>query len=55
MLPVAVICPPVKILPPVMLPVEVTAVNVPTDVILGCALAVTVTAVVADVAVMPVN
>ena len=37
-------------LPPVMLPVTDTDVNVPTEVILGCALVVTVPAVVADVA-----
>ena len=40
---------PVK-LPAVMLPVTATLVNVPTDVILGCAAVVTVPAVVAEVA-----
>ena len=51
MLPVALINPPVRIFPPVILPVTVALVNVPTDVMFGCALVVTVAAVVADVAV----
>ena len=48
--PVAEITPPVSKLPDVVLPVTVSAVSVPTDVILGCAAVVTVPAVVADVA-----
>ena len=54
-LPVALINPPVNMLAPVTLPLELIApefneVNVPTDVILGCAAVVTVPAVVAEVA-----
>ena len=51
-MPVAEICPAVKMLPPVVLPVTVSAVNVPTEVIFGCAAVVTVPAVVALVAVV---
>jgi len=49
-LPTAEISPPVNKFPPVTLPVTVKLVNVPTDVMLGCAAVVTVAAVVAKTA-----
>ena len=52
--PAAEINPPVSKLPDVVLPVTVSAVSVPTLVILGCAAVVTVAAVVAD-ATVPVT
>ena len=54
MVPAALIRPPVNKLPPVTLAVTVTLVNVPTDVMFGCAAVVTVPAVVALVAVVAV-
>ena len=54
-LPVALIEPPVNMLPPVMLPVTLNEVNVPTEVILACAFEVTVAAVVAAPDNAPVN
>ena len=53
-LPAAEIKPLVNKLPLVVLPVTVTEVNVPTEVMFGCAAVVTVPAVVADVAVVAV-
>ena len=55
LLPAALTMPAVLMLPPVILPVALTLVKVPTDVILGCAAVVTVPAVVAAPVNAPVN